>query len=65
MEKLNNEVRRAVITNRITGQSVNVVATTDHPDSHYGQAVWVDEEGVAYSEVDGSVPNPFFEVLEQ
>lgn len=53
---------QATITNVINGVSVEVYATTDHPASSYGRAVWVDNAGVAYCEVNCPVPNPFYEV---
>lgn len=34
-----------------TGEEIKVHATTNHPESHYGHAVWVDEENNAYFEV--------------
>lgn len=42
---------RATITNNLTGVAVQVTATTEHPESHYGHAVWVDKDNVAYAEV--------------
>jgi DNA-binding XRE family transcriptional regulator len=44
------------ITNILTGVSVEVYATTEHPDSHYGHEVWVDNEGKAWFEVGGKRP---------
>lgn len=38
----------AKIKNNRTGEVVDVVATTNHPDSSYGQEVWVDAENIAY-----------------
>lgn len=38
----------AIITNLLTGKKTPVFATTDHPDSSYGQPVWVDVDGMAY-----------------
>lgn len=57
-------MRTGKIKNMVTGEVINVVATTNHPDSHYGKAVWVDEDNVAYMEVDFKIPNPFYEVIE-
>lgn len=37
-----------ILINNLTGERVAVTATTEHPDSSYGKAVWVDEEGTAY-----------------
>lgn len=38
----------ATLVSRINGERVRVHATTDHPSSSYGIAVWVDDEGTAY-----------------
>lgn len=46
-------MRRAILTDKLTGEKHACHATTDHPSSAYGQAVWVDDEtGVAYTQVD-------------
>ena len=50
----------AKLINKINGQVVSVKATCKHPESHYGHAVWVDSENVAYCEVE--MPNPIYEV---
>lgn len=50
----------AILTNSITGKSVKVHSTTEHPDSSYGHPVWVDDEGIAYMEVGAS--NPFYSI---
>ena len=50
----------AKLINKINGQVVSVKATCKHPDSHYGHAVWVDKDGVAYCEVEK--PNPVYAV---
>lgn len=50
---------KAVIKNMMTGETINVTATTDHPDSSYGQAVWVDEQGTAYFQI--GMANPLYE----
>lgn len=51
---------RAILTNKVNGESVEVHSTTEHPDSSYGQPVWVDDEGQAYCQV--NMPNPFYEI---
>lgn len=56
--------RTATLKNRLDGAEVKVHATTDHPDSSYGRAVWVDDENNAYCEVDARVPNPFYDITE-
>ena len=50
--------------NIVNGEEVKVHATTEHPDSSYGKAVWVDDDNNAYCEVDPVVPNPFYEIDE-
>ena len=55
-------MKTATLINVINGVSVEVHATTDHPASSYGRAVWVDNEGNAYFEVDSQIPNPFYQI---
>lgn len=55
-------MRTAIITSRLTGVAVKCHATTEHPDSHHGCAVWVDALGRAYCEVDK--PSPYYDVCE-
>jgi len=57
-------MRQATLTDRLNGVSVRVHATTDHPASSYGRAVWVDDEGNAYCEADTKVQNPFYDIVE-
>lgn len=45
-------MRTARIRNKITGAVVAVRATTDHSASSYGRAIWVDDMGNPYFEVD-------------
>lgn len=54
--------RTATLTNIINGVKVKVHATTDHPDSHYGIPVWVDDDKIAYCQV--GLPNPFYTIEE-
>ena len=56
--------RTATLKNRLNGVEVRVHATTDHPDSSYGRAVWVDDENNVYCEVDARVSNPFYDITE-
>ena len=56
--------RTATLKNRLNGVEVRVHATTDHPDSSYGRAVWVDDKNNAYCDVDARVPNPFYDITE-
>ena len=51
----------AKLINKINNKVVSVKATCNHPDSHYGHAVWVDKQNVAYCEVESS--NPVYDVL--
>lgn len=53
-------MKTATLKNMVNGVEVRVHATTEHPDSHYGQPVWVDDEGTAYCEV--SLPSPFYQI---
>lgn len=55
-------MRTAIIISKLTGKSVKCHATTEHPDSHYGNEVWVDDQGKAYCDVDK--PSPYYDVLE-
>lgn len=50
----------AILKNNVTGKEVEVTATTNHPDSSYGKAVWVDEDGIAYCQV--GMEAPFYSV---
>ncbi len=51
---------KAILTNKINGESVEVYSTTEHPDSSYGKPVWVDEKGQAYCQC--NLPNPFYDI---
>jgi len=55
-------MRTAIITSKLTGRSFVCHATTEHPDSHFGCPVWVDEQGKAYCDVDK--PSPYYDVDE-
>lgn len=57
-------MRQATLKNKLNGIEVRVHATTEHPDSSYGRAVWVDDDNNAYCEVDARVPNPFYEIID-
>lgn len=57
-------MRQATLKNKLNGVEVRVHATTEHPDSSYGRAVWVDDDNNAYCEVDARVPNQFYEITE-
>lgn len=51
----------ATLINRNTGEESKVHATTEHPTSSYGKAVWVDEQNNAYLQV-GST-HPLFDIV--
>lgn len=51
---------KAILTNLVRGNQVEVHATTEHPDSSYGQPVWVDADNNAYMLVGAN--NPFYSV---
>ena len=53
----------ATLINNLTGERVKVTATTHHPDSSYGKAVWADEQGNAYVQV--GMEQPFYSVEEE
>lgn len=46
------------------GESIPVHTTTEHPDSHYGKAVWVDDEGTAYLQEGMERMNPFYRLAD-
>ena len=56
--------RTAILKNRLTGVEVKVHATTNHTDSSYGHAVWVDDDNNAYCEVDARFPNILYDIME-
>ena len=53
---------KAILRNKVTGETIPVTSTTDHPDSSYGQPVWVDEKGQSFCVC--GVPSPFYDVIE-
>jgi DNA-binding XRE family transcriptional regulator len=55
-------MRTAIITSKLTGKSVKCHATIEHLDSHYGNEVWVDDQGRAYCDVDK--PSEYYDVDE-
>lgn len=55
-------MKTAILTNTMTGVSVSVHATTEHPASSYGLAVWVDDDNNAYTEVDSRLTNPIYHI---
>lgn len=55
------QLMEAILKNNVNGEEVEVTATTNHPDSSYGQAVWVDKKGTAYCQV--GMEAPFYTVV--
>lgn len=53
----------AILKNNVSGEEIKVTATTEHPDSSYGKAVWVDAKGVAYCQV--GMESPFYTVIKK
>ena len=58
----NKAMRKAILTNKVTGAKVRVHSTTEHPDSSYGHEIWVDDNNISYLEV--GAKNPFYEIHE-
>ena len=52
---------KAIIKNKLDGNIVSVTSTTEHPDSSYGQAVWVDDNNNSYCVV--GMEAPMYEVV--
>lgn len=52
---------KAILKNKLTGEKIPVTSTTDHPDSSYGQPVWVDANDDSYCVV--GFEQPLFEVV--
>ena len=52
-------MKKARLKNLITGETIEIYATTEHPASSYGQPVWVDADGNAYGICDGPAPLGF------
>lgn len=55
-------MKTAMLTETATGRKIRVHATTEHPDFHYGHAVWVDDDGVAYFEVGAKFHDPNYSI---
>lgn len=52
---------RTFLKNKVSGEEIEVTATTEHPDSSYGHPVWVDKNNLAYCEVGRE--QPFYELI--
>jgi len=50
---------RAKLRNLITGDVVDVYATTNSPDSSYGLECWVDDDGNSYGQIQFGAPFGF------
>lgn len=46
-----------------TGEEIKVHATTNHPSSSYGKAVWVDDNDIAYMQVGLEQYNPLYSLV--
>lgn len=53
---------KAKIKNKLNGEIIVVTSTTTHPDSSYGQAVWVDDNNNAYCVV--GMKSPMYDIVE-
>ena len=51
---------KAILRNTVTGETIHVTSTSQHPDCNYGQSVWVDKDNQAYMVV--GMANPFYEI---
>jgi len=51
---------KAILFEKSTGKTIRVTSTSQHPECHYGQSVWVDQDNQAYMVV--GMANPFYEV---
>lgn len=57
-------MKTATLTNTVTGATTPVHTTYEHPDCHYGQAVWVDDDNVAYMQVGMEHLNPAYRLAD-
>ena len=56
-------MRTGKLRHRVSGDIIEVTATTKHPDCSYGLPVWVDKNNVAYLQCDSLVDSPLYEVI--
>lgn len=61
-KRTNMKRKKSTLRNIITGEEAEVHSTTEHPCSSHGIPVWVDEEGIAYTEVGRE--SPYYEIVE-
>lgn len=52
---------KTYLKNNFNGEEIEVTSTTNHPESSYGKAVWVDKEGNAYCQV--GMEAPFYTII--
>ena len=57
------QLTEAILKNNVNGEEAEVTATTNHPDSGCGQAVWADEKGTAYCRA--GMEAPFYTVIKK
>ncbi len=51
---------KAILTNLLTREKIEVESSTEHPASSYGMAVWVDKDGRAYGQC--NLPMPGYDI---
>ena len=56
-------MRTGKLRHRVSGDIIEVTATTKHPDCSYGLPVWVDKNNEAYLQCDCLTGNPIYEVV--
>lgn len=57
------QLTEAILKNNVNGEEVEVTATTNHPDSGYGQAVRADGKGTAYCQA--GMEAPFYTAIKK
>lgn len=57
------QLMEAILKNNVNGEEAEVTATTNHPDSSYGQAVWADGKGTAYCQA--GMEAPFYTAIKK
>jgi hypothetical protein len=51
----------ATLKNIVSGETIQVMDTTDSPASSHGNPVWVDKDGNPYCQV--GMESPFYEII--
>lgn len=54
---------KAILTNLLTQEKIEVKSSTEHPASSYGMAVWVDKDGQAYGQCNLPIPGHNIEIM--